>query len=169
MLLAVMVAASVTDVRRHRIPNALTYPGAVAGLLLAFGCDTGLALVGPWDAAVGWAVCTAAMVVLFVAFPIGGGDVKLLALVGPYLGAGRGIEVILWTFVIASAAGIVRLIWHFGAFGLVARTLRLAAVALRIGRQARPQSDLKEQLTVKLYLAPACLLGTLAVVVPLWW
>ncbi len=47
------------------------------------------------------------MLVLFVFFRIGGGDVKLLAMLGAFLGLEQGIETLLWTFVLGGAVGLI--------------------------------------------------------------
>lgn len=78
-----LAAAAVTDVRERRIPNVLTVSAVVAALVLAalegWG-SLGAALLG---AAAGLAIG----VVLFAVGVVGGGDAKLMAVVGAFLGA----------------------------------------------------------------------------------
>ena len=55
------------------------------------------------------------MIVCFVFFPgIGGGDVKLMAMVGALLGTYDGLEALLWTFVLAACFGLIVLVWRVG-------------------------------------------------------
>ena len=48
-------------------------------------------------------LCGAAMLVCYVLFAggVGGGDLKLIAMMGAWLGVYRGLEAMLWTMVIA--------------------------------------------------------------------
>src|SRR5687767_13335666 len=97
LLFALVAVAAVTDVSRHRIYNWTTYPGILAGLLLAVaGWNLESAtpsIARAWQPLVGWLsvsdafggflVCGLFMVVCLVLFPvIGGGDVKLIAMMG---------------------------------------------------------------------------------------
>jgi prepilin peptidase CpaA len=80
--LAVLIAAAITDVRTRRIPNALT----VGGLLLALG---GRAVGADGAFAQGLIGAALAMVValpLFATGGFGGGDAKLLVVLGAFLG-----------------------------------------------------------------------------------
>ncbi len=84
-LVAVYTAlAAVVDIKLHRIPNYLTVPAAVAGLLFhTIFWDFG---IGPWWSLAGFGVGFA---LLFLPWLLGGsgmGDVKLLAALGAWLG-----------------------------------------------------------------------------------
>jgi prepilin peptidase CpaA len=94
----VAVAACVTDLRSRRIPNVLTL-GAAAG-----ACGYHLAAGGPsglgW-AAGGWLVGLLMFLPLFALRGMGGGDVKLLAALGAWLGPGTTV----WLALFAALAG----------------------------------------------------------------
>ncbi len=82
LLLAVVVVAAVGDVRTRRIPNLLTVPAFLAALML--GAAQGIqpfvgALAG---AGLGFAIGAA----LLALGGMGGGDAKLLTVVGAFLG-----------------------------------------------------------------------------------
>lgn len=84
LLSAVLVAASITDVRERRIPDVLVLPAIplAASLRVAIGGS------GPWPVA--WAAITGACLLLpAVIRPdgMGMGDVKLAVLIGACLGA----------------------------------------------------------------------------------
>jgi prepilin peptidase CpaA len=92
------MAGCVTDLRSRRIPNVLTL-GAAAGAL-------GYFLVGDgWRGAAwalgGWTVGLVAFLPLFLLRGIGGGDVKLLAALGAWLGPASAV----WLALFAALAG----------------------------------------------------------------
>src|SRR5262245_40817334 len=76
-------AACVTDLRSRRIPNVLTFGAAGAALVYA-GVTGGW--VGLGSAVLGWFIGTVAFIVPFALGGLGGGDVKLLAAIGAWLG-----------------------------------------------------------------------------------
>ena len=133
---ALCLAACATDLRTSRIPNVLTF-GATA---LAFGfhsLDGGQALAG---SLVGWLVGFA----LFVPFAAlggrGGGDVKLLAAVGAWLGPWAVLGVALYS---SLAGGVLALAVAFG-HGYARQALANVVRLLRYWGQGglRPLPDL---------------------------
>jgi len=93
-LVAVVAVASWWDVRERRIPNALTVGALVAALLLRIPGGTGSVVAGLEGAGIAFGLS----LVFFLAGGMGGGDVKLLAAVGAFLGPSR-----LWPGLLAMA------------------------------------------------------------------
>lgn len=85
-LVIVAAAAAWCDVRERRIPNVLTVGGLLLALVIG-GVQAGLA--GLAAAAVGAALGLLVGLPVFLLGGLGGGDVKLLAAVGAFLGPGR--------------------------------------------------------------------------------
>jgi prepilin peptidase CpaA len=82
-LLAILAVATWSDLRSRRIPNALSLGGAVLGILVntaTFG------VAGAAFALVGWLLCLACFLPLYVSGGTAAGDVKLMAAVGAFLG-----------------------------------------------------------------------------------
>ena len=167
VLLLITGLAAVTDLRWHKIYNWTTYPGILLGILL----NAGLAISAGgsiWDglqeSLAGFFLCGFILLVCFVLFQVGGGDVKLLAMVGAFLGASRGLEVLLWTFVLGAVAGVAILIWRVGCWKLIKSTVRHVGYSLRLGSWLPLDEDERKQLQPPLYLAPAATLAVAIVI-----
>jgi prepilin peptidase CpaA len=96
---------------------------------------------------------------LYRAGGIGGGDLKLLALLGASLGPYLGLEAELYAFVVALIYAPARLIWE-GRLGQQLRTLGRMAVRPLLPAARRPAPVAVEELTA-LRFAPAIFMGTL--------
>src|SRR5579871_754970 len=132
-LLAFTLVAAVTDALWKKIYNWNTYGGIVVALIWhtagsawldpAAKARFGVLPIG--DSAIGMLTCGGLMVVCLVCFPdIGGGDVKLMAMLGAWLGWQKGIEALLWTFVLAAAFAMIGLIWKIGPLTALGRAAR---------------------------------------------
>jgi len=97
------------------------------------------------------------MVVCYVFFRIGGGDVKLMAMLGAFLGFEQGIAALLWTFVIGGAVGLATLIWRMGSWRLVCGAGRQALASIKLGGWAPVAPDDQRHLRARLFLAPSAL------------
>lgn len=98
IVLAGTVAGSAVDLRTRRVPNALTFSLAAAGLVLA---AMGFTRVGLPSACAGLLVGLVLMLPGYVLGATGGGDVKLLAATGTLLGPVG----IVWAFLLTLIAG----------------------------------------------------------------
>jgi len=76
--------AAVEDWRTRRIRNWLTLSMILSGFIQSFMHGN---MIGPWQSAGGFLIGFSLGLVLFVLRAVGGGDVKLLAGVGAWLGA----------------------------------------------------------------------------------
>ena len=95
------------------------------------------------------------MLLCFVAFKVGGGDVKLIAMLGAFLGPQQGITAMLWTFVLAACMGLIVLIWRVGPMRTIVLAFRRIAFALA-PMWFRPLTDEDHaQFQPPLFLAPA--------------
>ena len=103
---AVLVFASVTDIRNHRVPNWLTFSGMVVGLASYFltGGFGGLLF-----SAEGLILGFALLIPFYMAGGMGAGDVKLLAAVGALLGPFGVMKAFLCTALVGGAYAIILL------------------------------------------------------------
>lgn len=162
ILVALCASATLFDLRYRRIPNVLT----ISGLLLALG-------LGAWYG--GWAGLTTStlgflsgLALLLPGFMLrmtGGGDVKLLAAAGAFLGP----SLTLTAFLLYILGGLVLALFYvlygwwargwrppFRRFGLMFRTL------IRTGRFAYIPPPADEAMGQRLPMAPAIAFGAIA-------
>jgi Flp pilus assembly protein protease CpaA len=175
VLLGLVLIATATDLRRHKIYNWTTYPGmlcalglnALGELLERAGASERwrqwLGSIGFRDSVIGFLVCGGLMLVCFVLLKVGGGDVKLMAMLGAFLGWQLGISVMLWTFVLGSAAALIVLVWRVGPLRLAAQVLRHLLWMLRLGQWVPLTAAERAQLQPPLFLAPSALAAVVIV------
>ncbi len=164
ILFLLLAIATITDIRSHRIYNWTTYTGLFLAFLLR-GLEGGSE--SAQDGVAGAIGCGGVMLVCFLLFDLGGGDLKLLTMIGAFLGWQRGFEVLLWTFVLGGIGGIAMLVWQEGAWNIMVRTGRHLANIVRF-RGWIPLTDAdRAPLQRLLFLAPAALLAAIIVNVDL--
>jgi prepilin peptidase CpaA len=173
-LFLLVAIAAVTDFRSRKIYNWTTYPGVLIALAIngvASVIDRGeqtsaepthhiLGDIGIEESLLGLAACGGLMLVCYVLFGIGGGDVKLMAMMGAFLGLERGLEALLWTFVLAGCLGIIALGWQVGPGRLIARVFRQGLYMIRLGGWPELSTDERAYLNFPWFLAPTALAAT---------
>jgi prepilin peptidase CpaA len=116
-------AAAYRDWQTGHIPNRLVLAGLLIGLALHLGvrvwllrapatgaaAELGAALV---SAVLGVATCALVPLLLYRMEAIGGGDVKLLAVLGAFLGPLGGLEVELYSFIVIAVYAPARLAYQ---------------------------------------------------------
>lgn len=175
LLLILVTAAAATDLAQHKIYNAITYPGV--GLALALQA-AGAALawkgvsmtrlthwgwIGLGPSILGFLACGLVMLAAYVFFQVGGGDVKLMAMIGSWMGPQVGIEILLWTFVLGACGALIVLVWRFGPWRLIARAARQILWSVRIAGWAALTPEERARLQPPLFLAPAALVAVVVV------
>ena len=105
-VIAVVIAliACVTDLRSRRIPNVLTFAAALAGL--AFHTING-GLNGSLVSLAGWTVGLLAFLAPFALGGMGGGDIKLVAALGAWLGPAETVSLAIYSVLVAGAAALL--------------------------------------------------------------
>lgn len=129
---ALVLTAVVCDLRSRRIPNALVASGIALGLLFSAAAHAGDGLASSVGGALlGGLAGLALLMPLYVLRVLGAGDVKLLAMVGVWLGAPAVARAALWTLL---CGGMLALIWA-AASGVLPRVLANLHGAARLGLQ----------------------------------
>ena len=103
-----MLVLGVVDLRHRILPNVITLPGTVLGLLLSVGLEP-----GPVDALAGAAVGAGILLVVAGVYyrvrrveGLGMGDVKMLAMIGAFLGWQAALLTLLMASLAGSLAGL---------------------------------------------------------------
>lgn len=100
------LVAAISDLRIRKIPNKMTVPMCVAGIVYQIGF---YGIDGLWASLLGFATGFGILFVLWMIATAGGGDVKLLAALGTWLGWFATLKVLLCSliFVTTGTVGIV--------------------------------------------------------------
>lgn len=159
LLISLLTIATWHDVRSHRIPNMVIMTGWVTGLVLSLWLNGTTGIISAIE---GSAVGLVALLPLYLIRTLGAGDVKLMAVVGVFLGPTDILMAVLGTFL---AGGVMAL--AVAAYtGMLARLLQNVklmllgtAVKMSVG-QAPLMNDLPTSVG-KLPYAVAISAGTL--------
>ncbi|MDO8300221.1 prepilin peptidase [Lacisediminimonas sp.] len=150
LLAILLVLAAQSDARSHRIPNRLVAVGLVAGLALNALLPTGTGFTGALPGAAGllnaMAAATLGLVALIPLYwlrAMGAGDVKLMAMVGAFLGMNGVMGAMIISFI---AAGLmtVYFLWRAQSFrrlGANLHELLMARLFRVIVRDLPPPAD----------------------------
>jgi prepilin peptidase CpaA len=127
VLMALLVAAAISDTRTGRIPNWLVFAGAAYGLVYnalfpVFPRDIGILF-----AVGGLAVGLGVLLPLYVLRVMGAGDVKLMAMVGAFLGASATLNAVLATLIAGGVLAMVLALLN----GTVVRMVRNVAMMFK--------------------------------------
>jgi prepilin peptidase CpaA len=105
-LFVLLVMAAVSDVRFYRIPNWLTFGGMVFAIVYGtFAART--PMTGAMTALGGLGTGLAIMLPFYVLGIMGAGDVKLMAMVGAFVGPYQTLWAILFTCIAGGAAALI--------------------------------------------------------------
>lgn len=164
--LLLALTGAVIDLRQHRIPNWLTYPGIVAGLALRG------ALFGWKGLLAALAGCLLAGGIMFLFYAVramGAGDVKIMAAIGAFVGPHEVIGVLLATAICGGVLAIAYAVYR----GRMISTLKNVGSVLRFhawaGVQAHPEVNLDNPAALRMPYGLAIALGTLYAFLAVLW
>jgi prepilin peptidase CpaA len=104
VVLCAAAVAMATDIRSRRIPNVLTLPLLLTGLIEAIISRGGLH--GLLDALAGCLILGIPYVLLFLFAGGGGGDAKLMGAIGAWLGVSQGVVVLVCVTICGAVLGL---------------------------------------------------------------
>ncbi len=159
VLVVFVCTAACWDAKEGRIPNAISVTGLAAAFILRapLGVESLLQGVG------GFALAFGVSVVLYALRAIGGGDVKLLAAVGAFLGSAEIMGALGLIAVLGAGYALLSVTWRGLLPLLVYNTIELVKGWLTLGR-AGAIRKLESPNALSIPYGIPIALGTL-----LWW
>ena len=165
LLLGLLLAAALVDMRRHRVPNLIS----LGGLVIALGLNTwllGLGTQGLLSALGGVLVALLIFLPFYAMGGMGAGDVKLMAMVGAFVDPRHAMLAAGLSLAAGSLMGLAILLYRRGAL-LMARRYASTFQCLAVtGKWSYVPPSVDEPAAVRFPYAIAIALGTLAT---LWW
>ncbi|WP_081801369.1 prepilin peptidase [Herminiimonas sp. CN] len=168
-LFVLVLAALWSDVKSHRIPNRLVFWGAGLGLLLNSVLPQGYGFIsslpgalGPWKALAGLGLGFCILLPMYALRAMAAGDVKLMAMIGAFLGPNAIVGTILMTFIVGGLLTLLVVVRN-GSVRLLLGNLRtMLMVSFIKGTVLRqlPTVDAAPVTAGKLPYAVAIALGT---------
>ena len=139
LLFGFLAVAAWRDMKEHRIPNTVTAAGIIAALACSIMLPSG---IGWMQSLAGLAVGFGVLFPLYLLRAMGAGDVKLMAMVGAFLGPVDGLGAILSTLVMGGVLAVAVALRR-GAMRHVLENLRAMWLTAAIRVQI-PGMDLPE-------------------------
>lgn len=164
-----LLAAVREDVRRHRIPNPLVFWGMAVGILLNIFMPEGFGFasrlpggIGLLGAIGGLVAGLATLLPMYLLRVMGAGDVKLMAMVGAFLGTEDVLGAVLATLL---AGGVLSFCyaWKIGALRRTLQNVRfiLYSNAVRVAGGGAPALGDAPETAAKFPYAVSIAVGTL--------
>ena len=113
LLAALLFVAALVDFHQWRIPNALTFGGALGAFLLSI-IEPGPATQALLTAAAGLAAGLVLLLPLYLMRALGAGDVKLMGMVGAYLGLPHTLGAVLLVFITGGVLASLLVLYRRG-------------------------------------------------------
>jgi len=157
---AVLVAlvGAVTDIRSARIPNRLTYTALLAALPLRTAL---LGLAGLKSGIIGMLVAGGLFLLLYTLGAMGGGDMKLMAAVGAWVGSTQVMTLILAAALAGGVLAIGRIIFRNMVGQTLRNTMQLIYYRLTSGLQPHPELNVKSSGSQRVPYGVAIAVGAL--------
>lgn len=129
LLVALLAAAAVVDVRTMRIPNWLTVGGLLCGLAVSASAAPRL-MQGVGDSVVGALLGLGVLLPLWLVRVLGAGDVKLMAAVGAFLGPLPTLHALAYVAMAGGVAALLVAAWR-GSLGRLLQNVYFIVAVVR--------------------------------------
>src|ERR1700739_757354 len=166
---AVLVAllGAVTDVRSARLPNRLTYSALIAALVLRIGL---LGWAGVKSGAVGIGIAGGLFCILYVLGAMGGGDMKMMAAVGAWVGGTHVLTVLVAIALAGGVLALVAMVFNKNLIQTVRNTVRMSLYRFTSGLQPHPEMNVQAPGSRRVPFGVAIAMGTLFCAAnTVWW
>src|SRR5882757_7046078 len=145
LAVGVAVCAAISDIKTRRIPNRLTYPALLAGLLLQGALHGWQGLL---RSAGGGLIFGGVFMLCYLVRAMGAGDVKLAAALGCIVGSTATAQVMIATALAGGALAVIFMVLSGRVIETLRNTLRVAGFHILHGLRMHP--------TVNLDILPRC-------------
>lgn len=154
----VALLGAVIDVRTARIPNPLTYCALLAALVLRLAFQ---GLSGLKSGSIGMLVAGGLFLLLFVVGAMGGGDMKLMAAVGAWVGSMQVMTLILAAALAGGFLAVGRMIGTKMVSDTFRNMMRLISYRLTSGLQPHPELQVRSSSSQRVPFGVAIAVGAL--------
>jgi prepilin peptidase CpaA len=162
IVVSISLVACVFDVRTRRIPNVLTLSAAVAGLVYHLATS---GLGGLQTAAAGWILGLLLLLPYFALGGMGGGDVKLVAALGAWLGPWETFWLAMYSGICGGVLGLMVAFTHGYVRRAIANVSHMLGYWAAVGLKPVPGMTLDSSASPRLAFAIPIFAGTM---VTLW-
>jgi prepilin peptidase CpaA len=160
-LIALLTLTAAIDVRARRIPNWLTIPMAATGLAQSLLASSHL---GPWQSLAGIGAGFGLTFVMFFLRAMGGGDVKLFAGIGAWLGPVGVFHVFLVETLLGMMIVVAQAIWGRRLRTLLRGSALVVMSAAASGDLSAPDEQGEQAMRKRLPFAVPTLVAVVLVV-----
>jgi prepilin peptidase CpaA len=157
LALILVLRAGWMDWRSSRIPNWLTVPGFLIGLLVNIGLN---GTEGAWTALAGAGLALGVLLPFVLLRGLGAGDWKLMGALGALLGPGRLVVVLLGTALLTGLLGMIQITRARQWRTTLGHLKDLVLMFLTFGRRARPELTIENPGLMKLPFGTAAAAAT---------
>jgi len=164
--LAIASVGAVKDFRGQRIPNWLTYSGLIAGLVVRIGLGGWTELSG---GLAGMLFAGGIFLLLFLLGGMGGGDVKLMAAVGAWVGVAQVGILLIMSAIAGGLLAVGYVLVHKRMFESLRNVAELVRHHLTEGFAPHPTLNVRQEGTLRLPYGLAIAIGTFYCVGNAFW
>lgn len=163
----VALAGAVNDVRTARIPNKLTYSALLSALILRTAL---LGVSGLKSGGIGLVISGGLFLLLFAIGAMGGGDLKLMAAVGAWVGSTQVATLILAAAMAGGILAVGRMISGKSVSRTLRNTVHLVSYRLTSGMQQHPELNVQSSDSQRVPFGVAIAVGALCCAgKAIWW
>jgi prepilin peptidase CpaA len=156
-----VIVAAVIDIRTQKIPNWLTLPSILIGIILNFSVAGNKGLI---SSALGLLTGFLLLYFVYLLGGMGAGDVKLLCAVGALLGPRMVFYTFIWMALAGGALALLFILYK-RAFSQTFRNIKILLLGWVLGTaHSEANITIKNRSLIKLPYAVAIALGTLLAV-----
>jgi prepilin peptidase CpaA len=164
---AVAITAAVTDVKQRKIPNALTYPAMIAGIVLQTALSGWRGLLTSVE---GGLIFGGIFLLFYAVHAMGAGDVKLAAALGFLVGIPGSIRLMFATGIAGGILALAVAMFSGRLYLLMRNTVSVVFFHARHGMKEHPSLNLGNEKAARMPYGLAFAAGSLyCCLVPVLW